>query len=305
MQPVTEPVEVTKQSRWVDLDGPMHYVDHGGPAGADQVVLVHGLGGSHANWSRLAPLLAGTHRVLVPDLAGFGLTVGGPRSAAVPANRRLLDRFLTEVTDGPVTLVGNSMGGLITAMQAAERPESVSRLVLVDPALPIPLAKPDLLVLRTFGEFALPRRARKALARRRGPVTVERATQDLLDLVLAHPEALPQDLIDEHVDLARRRSGDRHANRDFIVAAQSLAPFLGFGRGRVRTMLRSIRQPVLLLQGDRDRLVHVRAARIAARANPSWQLAVAHDVGHVPMLEAPEWTRDRIEEFLAAHPVAA
>ena len=53
------------------------------------------------------------------------------------ANQQLLHRFLTEVTGVPVVLVGNSMGGLITVLQAAEHPEKVAGAALVDPALPV------------------------------------------------------------------------------------------------------------------------------------------------------------------------
>src|SRR5687768_11880175 len=96
-------------SRWVDLDGPVHYVDHGGPAGAPLLVCVHGLGGSHANWAAIAPLLTERYRVMALDLAGFGLTRGGPRSATVTGNRLLLHRFLATVGGGePAVLVGNS-----------------------------------------------------------------------------------------------------------------------------------------------------------------------------------------------------
>src|SRR3954453_4067979 len=42
-------------SRWADLDGPVHYVDFGGPDDGALVVCVHGLGGSHANWLAIAP----------------------------------------------------------------------------------------------------------------------------------------------------------------------------------------------------------------------------------------------------------
>ena len=47
------------ESRIVDLDGPVHYVDFGGLETGPAVVLVHGLGGSHLNWDLLAPLLPG------------------------------------------------------------------------------------------------------------------------------------------------------------------------------------------------------------------------------------------------------
>lgn len=293
------------ESKWIDLDGPVHYVDHGGPKEAPLIVCVHGLGGSHANWSSLAPLLTATHRVITPDLAGFGLTVGGPRSAAVPANRRLLDRFLGAVTDGPVVLMGNSMGGLISAMQAAKRPASVSHLVLVDPALPIPVSWPDRKVVAMFSQSMLPRPIRRAVASRRGPRSPEQLASDLLTLVMENPDLLDPAVLQEHLTLARTRSSDQHAGRDFLVAAQSLAPFLGTGRVRLHDMLASIKAPVLLLHGDKDRLIHIRAARTAARRNPAWRFEVARGVGHVPQLEAPAWTADTLLSWLAEHPAGA
>lgn len=288
---------------WVDLDGPVHYIDHGGPAGAPIAVCVHGLGGSHANWARLAPLLTSRCRVLAPDLAGFGLTAGGPRSSTVPANRRLLDRFLIEVAQEPVVLIGNSMGGLISAMEAAKNPAAVSHLVLIDPALPVPLAWPDPKVSAIVAEMMLPPRARQALQRRRGPRSPEQLAMDLLALVCADPRRVPAEVVQEHLALARRRAGDEHANRDFMIAAQSLRPFLGSGRRRFSAMLRSIQAPVLLLHGDRDRLINIRAARNAANANPTWTFETAHGVGHVPQLEAPEWTADHVLRWLTTHAV--
>lgn len=291
------------QAQWVDLDGPMHYVVHDGPPDAPTIVCVHGLGGSHANWSSITPLLIRQYRVLTPDLAGFGLTVGGPRSSSVPANRGLLDRFLSEVADGPVILMGNSMGGLISAMEAAENPAAVSHLVLVDPALPIPVAWPDPKVTAIVAEMLLPPMVRRALQHRRAPRTSEQMAIDLLNLVCADPSRVSADVIDEHKVLARQRVDDRHANRDFMIAAQSLRPFLAAGRRRFNAMLRSIQAPVLLLHGDRDRLINIRAARKAARANPAWSFAVARGVGHVPQLEAPEWTAEQVFRWLVAHPV--
>ncbi|MCJ7710197.1 MAG: alpha/beta fold hydrolase, partial [Chloroflexi bacterium] len=138
------------KSLWADLDGPVHYVDHGGPADGPLLVCVHGLGGSLINWAALAPLLTDTCRVVALDLAGFGHTRGGSRSTSVSANQRLLDRFLVEVTGTPAILVGNSMGGLIAILQAYQRPKTVAGLALIDPALPLALrARPDPRVVAT------------------------------------------------------------------------------------------------------------------------------------------------------------
>src|SRR5437588_10401134 len=80
----------SRRSRWADLDGPVHYLDFGGPAGAPVLVCVHGLGGSAVNWLRLAPLLAGRFRVVAPDLAGHGLTQSAGRGPGIGANPALL-----------------------------------------------------------------------------------------------------------------------------------------------------------------------------------------------------------------------
>ena len=84
------------RSRWIDLDGPVHYLDFGGPASGPAVVCVHGLAGSAVNWSAIAPLLAGRCRMLAVDLPGHGLTRLLSKDAArgVPAMHALLHRFI-------------------------------------------------------------------------------------------------------------------------------------------------------------------------------------------------------------------
>jgi pimeloyl-ACP methyl ester carboxylesterase len=101
--------------RQVDLGGPVHYVDFGGPADGPPVVLVHGLGGSHLDWALLAGHLTSRFRVFAPDLLGYGLTVPDHRVSTIAANTDLIRRFILEVVGGPVVLVGNSMGGLIAS----------------------------------------------------------------------------------------------------------------------------------------------------------------------------------------------
>src|SRR5262249_21293463 len=97
------------QSCWVDLGGPGHYLDYGGPPPGPVIVAVHGLGGSALNWLAIAPLLTGRYRLLAPDLAGHGLTQSRGRGTDVVANQRLLHRFMDAVPGSPVILMGNSM----------------------------------------------------------------------------------------------------------------------------------------------------------------------------------------------------
>jgi pimeloyl-ACP methyl ester carboxylesterase len=289
-------------SSWADLEGPVHFVDHGGPASAPLLVCVHGLGGSAVNWAALAPLLVDEARVVALDLAGFGHTTGGARSTSVRANQRLLRRFLDEVTGTPVILVGNSMGGLISILHANDSPQTVAGLVLLDPALPVGLrARPDPRVLATFAAFTVPAVGRTALALRRSRTSAGQAAHDLLALCCADPARVPPAVVDQHVALATERRRYPDADAELVSAAQSLVWVLADRRAYAR-MQRAITAPVLLLHGDRDRLVPIAAARAAAKANPGWEYHEAAGIGHVPQLEDPAWTADRIREWMAAHP---
>ena len=137
-------------SRWTDIGGPVHYLDFGGPAGGPLIVCVHGLGGSAVNWVAVAPLLTGRYRLLAPDLAGHGLTRSAGRGTDVAANRVLLHSFIASVSAGPVIFMGNSMGGMISLLEAAAAPGGVAGLILVDPALPLVPARPDPFVIAMF-----------------------------------------------------------------------------------------------------------------------------------------------------------
>ena len=115
-----------------DLGSPVHWIEFNGPSrprGEPPIVFVHGLGGSHLNWCLIGPRLAAGRRAVALDLHGFGLTPGTRATSTVQHNARLLDRFVREVTGTPVILAGNSMGGLISILQASAAPDTVRGLV--------------------------------------------------------------------------------------------------------------------------------------------------------------------------------
>ena len=286
------------RSRWIDLDGPVHYLDFGGPSDGPVVVCVHGLGGSAVNWVAIAPLLTDRCRVLAPDLAGHGLTRSAGRATTVTANRALLHRFIESAASGPVILMGNSMGGMISLLQAGTAPGLVAGLILVDPALPIVPARPDPAVTALFAMYATPLLGPMLMDRRRR-MSPEAAVLATLSLCCVDVSRIPADVVAQHVEVARRRVGVPGVEQDFLAAARSVMATAGYVRGwPYRRMIRSIQSPVLLLHGARDRLVPLAAARVAARHNPSWSLIVLPDVGHVPQLEAPQDTANAIRDWL-------
>jgi pimeloyl-ACP methyl ester carboxylesterase len=274
------------RSRTIDLDGPVHFADFGGSG--PTMVLVHGLGGAHVNWIAVGSALAARAHVLAPDLAGFGRTPLDGRTADVDANRALLDRFVAAVADGPVILVGNSMGGLIAMLQAAHHPESVAALVLVGPAQPRPSARfVEPLVALTFAAYAFPGVGERLIRWRAARLGPERTVRQTLAFCCADAGCLPPDVVAAHVALARERLTMPWAHAAFLQAARSLVAMVA-RRRQLAGVVRAIAAPTLIVQGSVDRLVPLAASRATVALRPDWSLAVFEGVGHVPQLEAPE-----------------
>ena len=263
------------------------------------IVFLHGAGGSHHTFRDQWAGLKGVARLVIPDLPGHGRTRALGRATSVTADQRLVQRFLTEICDGPAILVGNSMGGTISILQASAHPETMTGLVLIDPALPqVRLTRPDPVVAAGFLAFALPGIGRAVLAGRRRRTTAEEAVDAMLRLCCADPSRVSPELVRASVELTRERSAYTGVDTEFLGAARSLMVVLAKHK-TYEAKMQQIGVPVLLLHGDKDRLVSVKSARVAARANPSWRLLVAPNVGHVPQLEVPEWTVDAILDWLA------
>ncbi|HXM57243.1 MAG TPA: alpha/beta hydrolase [Candidatus Dormibacteraeota bacterium] len=287
-------------SRHADLEGPVHYLDFGGDG--PPIVLVHGLSGSALNWMLVGPTLATRYRVLALDLRGFGRTPLGP-GTRLRDNLRLLDLFLTEVVGGPAVLVGNSMGGLLSVMQSADRPDTVSSLVLVDPALPWRGRRPfDLSVIAFFAALLPPVAGEAVLASTARRWGAEQVVRGVLAAVCADPSGLREDLVQALVEQETERLARPRSHRALAQASRSLLWALG-RRGLMRTY-RDVRAPVLVLHGERDRIVPA-AFSVAAGRRFGWQVEVLLDVGHVPMMEVPDDFVRLMLGWLTAHEPAA
>jgi pimeloyl-ACP methyl ester carboxylesterase len=284
------------ESRTIDLGGPMHVADFGGRGPV--IVLAHGLGGSYVNWLRLGPLLAERARVYAPDLAGFGRTPPAGRSSSLPANQRLLLRFLDEVAGVPAILVGNSMGGLIAMLAAASRPRNVAGLVLIDPAVPVAPGIPrDRQVTMAFTAYMLPGVGDRFLRQRRARLGPEGIIRESFAMCCVDPERIPKQIFDAHVALARERAAQPWADRAYLAAARSLLSLI-VRRQSFHRMVSRIEAPTLLLQGMSDRLIDIRSTVLLARRRPDWTFRPLHGLGHLPHLEDPDGTASSIWEWL-------
>ncbi len=292
-----------------DIDGPVHWIEFGPgedsgpprPVAQDEppIVFVHGLGGSHLNWCLIGPRLG--RRAIALDLHGFGLTPGRRATSTVQRNARLLEKFVREVTGAPVILVGNSMGGLISIMQTAAAPDTVSGLVLIDPALPPPRRAPDRQVAGQFLLYALPGLG-EFYVRRMLSRPPQLAVQRVIELCFADPSRADPAMLTASIALAteRQRQPARARDEAFLTASRSLMRVVGLRR-RYWEMMASVRVPVLLIGGQADRLVPAASLREAAARNPRWETAILPGVGHTPQLEVPDNVIDTLRDWLGRH----
>ncbi len=290
-----------------DLDGPVHYLDYEGSG--RPAVLVHGLGGSALNWMAVAPRLAESHRVFALDLAGFGQTPLFHRSATVGANAALVHDFVERIVGEPVLLVGNSMGGHIAILEAAEHPESVTALVLVDAAVAgARLRRAEPMMMGALAALSLPVLGQAMFNRRIRRFDPEELVRQTLRLVCADASRIDPAIVAAHVTLTRERAHlGRQNPRAFVQAFRSI----GFrvADPRFWAKVRRVEAAALIMHGRLDRIVPVGAALELKRRRPDWKLEILEGVGHVPMLEAPDLFMGALEAWslyrIPSQPAAA
>ncbi|MGY1745322.1 alpha/beta fold hydrolase [Blastococcus sp. SYSU D00695] len=273
--------------------GPVRDAGEGAPR--ERALYVHGLGGASTNWTDLAGLLAVRVEGWAVDLPGFGRS-RPPRGSYsirghVQAVIDVLERVSAEPGEAagrPVHLLGNSLGGLVSLVVAARRPDLVATLTLISPAMPVykvPQAfSPALLLLLLPG---MPAVAERRLA----GVTPEQQVRGMVAMCFGDPSRIPRRRLDQALAEMRERAEQAWAHRALARSMRGLmTSYLRVGAANAWRMARSLRVPTLVVWGDRDRLVDPALAPRLAGAVPGARLLLLPGVGHVAMLEAPEET---------------
>lgn len=258
---------------------------------AQPALFVHGLGGSATNWTDLAGLLKHALEVQAIDLPGFGRSGPAPgRDYSLEAHARTVIAYLEQSGRGPVHLVGNSLGGAVSILVAARRPDLVRTLTLISPAVPDlrvrahPLRsdwRMALLIVPGLGGLAM---------RRAAGIPAETRVKATIALCFADRHRYPRARLEEAVAELESRIDMTWATEAFLRSMRRLA-HTQFVRGR-RTWatLRSVQVPALVIWGDTDRLVAPDLAGHVAAAIPDARLLVMEHIGHTAMMEDPETT---------------
>jgi pimeloyl-ACP methyl ester carboxylesterase len=269
-------------------------------AKSTRVLLVHGLGANTLSWEPIGqPLADGLNATVTAiDLIGFGRTRAPERAATVGTNRRLVTAVLEGL--GPSMLVGNSMGAAIGIGVTARRPDLVTHLVLVNPALPHPRpGMRDMLRLARFAPVMIGQVGRRVVGTRARLLGPERLVDSSLEWSLHDPSRLDPELRLRLVALAAERYAYPEAAAAYAEAARSMLLYLARGLHPDLAQAAPLR-PTLLLHGEHDRLVNVAAAHDTAARHEQVELQVLEGVGHAPQLEDPEGFVSVLAQWLDA-----
>lgn len=257
------------------------------------LVLLHGFADSADTWRRVLDRLArARRRALAIDLPGFGAAdplVRGPVLPQLDAAAAAAVEYLHAQAGEPVVVAGNSLGGVV-ALRAAERDLPLAGVVPVAPAgrdMPrwFALIERDPIVRWLLAApLPLPE-----------PVLRTAVGEAYRQLAFARPRAVAGEVV--------RAFTDHHRDRTSVVRA------LANGRRVLPELDRPfhferVRCPVLLVWGERDRMVTHRGARIVTEAIPHTRYELLEGVGHCPQVEAPQRVADLLLDFPAAAPPA-
>lgn len=282
--------------------GPVHVFDFGGDGAP--ILLVHGLGGSYTNWLAVAGRMARHGSVRGLDLPGFGLSPPGP-DYRLETHRTAVESVI-EHTGGPVTLIGNSTGGLLSEMVAAHRPDLVSRLVLVSPATP-PVYPDPRLHRPTAWRLAVQATPGLGLAWGRRFLR-DHTPEELVTLsingITYGAGRVPMEVVEASVELARIRKALPWTAEATAKTATAIARMYTTRSAYIR-MIRSITAPTLAIQGIHDHIVSPTAVEWLCRLRPDWELAQMTDTGHTPQMDAPVRFMDVLEPWLERTPAGS
>lgn len=263
---------------YFDVSGIRLHVRYDGPKDAPAVILLHGLGSSLHTWEPWAQRLSEAHRVVRYDLPGAGLTGPDPSGDYSDARGIQVLAALMDRLDIPrATIVGNSMGGRLAWMFAAQNPTRVDKLVLISPdGFESPGFKygkqPDVPAMLKLMRYLLPKAALRLN----------------LEPAYADPARLTGETVTRYHDLLLA-PGVRDAMLARLGQTVLQPP---------EPLLSQISAPTLLLWGEKDAMIPIANAADYVKALPNATLVTLPGLGHVPHEESPEVSLPAVDAFL-------
>ncbi len=272
------------RSRFTTVDGVrVHYQD-AGDLKAPTLVLIHGFASSTLVWSKvLLELAAAGFRVIAPDLPGYGYS-GKPRrhEYTIGSQARMVVGLLDELGIDSATIIGSSYGAAVAASVALDQPERVEKLILVGAVANNDPTK--FLVMRLFGS----------------PIIGDIVSPFLLGSRRLLKRRMKR-VYDRHSwVLDERRVDARHLPLQTAGTHRAIIRTVRrWDANRIQRDAHLITQPTLILWGESDRDVPIRAGHTLHREIENSRLIVFRNCGHLPHEEYPIEFTEIVSDFCA------
>lgn len=238
------------------------------------LVMIHGWGMHGGVWGPVLESLATSFRLHLVDLPGLGHS-----QSITPYTLKNLSATIAQAMPDAIAVCGWSLGGQVALRWALDKPDQVSKLVLVG-ATPKFINAPDWfcgIEAEIFQQFA---------------TQVQQDYRGTLSKFLA---------LQAHGGEASKET-IRRLREQFFQRGEPTAESLQSGleillQTDMREEIGSINTPTLILHGDYDKLAPLEAGQWLAKHLPVAQLCVCKGASHAPFLSHPAWFAERIKEF--------
>jgi pimeloyl-ACP methyl ester carboxylesterase len=244
------------------------------------LVLLHGIGGSRADWEEAGALLAKTFSVLALDLPGAG-AAPKPASGYDPVSlARYVSGALTDADIDKALVIGHSLGARVAGELATHEPPRVSRLVLVSPLGAVRYSFTDRLKW-------------KAMSRRS---ILSSVPDSSIRSASAYGFAVDSPGKKGFVERAVASRTGPNAAAVSLAVEKSVDGILE--APPLVEVLRGTRMPLLVVAGATDPLAPPDESEAIRKARPDARFLKLPGLGHYPMLEDPGRFVEAVRDFL-------
>jgi pimeloyl-ACP methyl ester carboxylesterase len=257
--------------------------------GPDVVVLIHGMINSSRHWEAVARKLAGSHRVIAPDLIGHGDAATPRGDYSLGAHAASIRDLLATLGIERATIVGHSLGGGVAMQFYYQFPQLTERLVLISSGGLGHDVSPLLRAAALPGSAELLR-----LATRPRLVGGIAAAGDRL-----RARGNPNGVYLQAVARALGPLQEPGSRRAFLETLRAVIDVHGQRVSAVDRLYLLGEMPTLIAWGERDHTIPIEHGRAAAAAIPNCRFVSLPGVAHFPNLEDPEGRAAALSDVLA------
>ncbi len=250
----------------------IRYLEAGDPA-KPTVILLHGLGAQAESWNFTIPALAASYHVIAPDQVGFGKSDKPFLKYRVGTLVDFLDKFMAELKIEKATLVGNSMGGWVSALMAVKYPNRVEKIVLADSAGILPAVVDEKQIYQLNNSTRDEIRAN-------------------LKLIFASPALQNNEALVDQFFTQRVAANDGYTINSIIESIKRREDFLNDRLGEIK-------KPTLIVWGKEDKLLPLADATTFNKGIAGSELVIFDGCGHVPQFEKAVDFNKAVIAFLA------